>query len=88
MKTVITYGTFDHFHYGHYNLLHKASLLGDYLIVGVSSDKFNQCKNKIADYDYSHRAKVVQNQLYVNKVITENNWEQKKQILRCITLIY
>ncbi len=46
MKTVLTYGTFDVLHYGHINLLKRAKALGDYLIVGLSSDEFNALKNK------------------------------------------
>ena len=41
MKRVITYGTFDLLHYGHINLLRRARQLGDYLIVGLSTDEFN-----------------------------------------------
>ena len=41
MKRVITYGTFDLLHYGHINLLRRAKALGDYLIVGLSTDQFN-----------------------------------------------
>ena len=44
MKRVITYGTFDLLHYGHINLLRRARELGDYLIVGLSTDDFNQNK--------------------------------------------
>lgn len=44
MKRVITYGTFDLLHYGHINLLKRAKSLGDYLIVGLSTDEFNNTK--------------------------------------------
>lgn len=46
MRRVITYGTFDLLHYGHINLLKRAKALGDYLIVGLSTNEFNQ-KEKI-----------------------------------------
>ena len=42
MKRVITYGTFDLLHYGHINLLKRAKALGDYLIVGLSTNEFNR----------------------------------------------
>ena len=47
MKKVITYGTFDLLHYGHINLLRRAKALGDYLIVGITSDDFDRCRGKI-----------------------------------------
>ena len=46
MKRVITYGTFDLLHYGHINLLRRAKKYGDYLIVALSTDEFNQQKGK------------------------------------------
>lgn len=47
MKTVITYGTFDLLHYGHIRLLERAKELGDYLIVGITSDDFDKIRGKI-----------------------------------------
>ena len=41
MKKILTYGTFDLLHYGHIELLRRAKLLGDYLIVALSTDEFN-----------------------------------------------
>ncbi len=50
MKKVITFGTFDVFHVGHINILERASKLGDYLIVGVSSDKLNFSKKIVFQF--------------------------------------
>ena len=47
MKTVITYGTYDMLHYGHIRLLERAKKLGDYLIVGVTSEDFDRSRGKI-----------------------------------------
>jgi len=47
MTTVITYGTFDILHYGHINLLKRAKALGDYLIVGVTSDNYDKYRGKL-----------------------------------------
>ena len=44
MKRILTYGTFDLLHYGHIRLLKRAKALGDYLIVAVSTDEFNEIK--------------------------------------------
>lgn len=77
MRKVITYGTFDLFHYGHLKVLERASKLGDYLIVAVSTEEFNFIKGKKCVYPYAHRAKIVEAIRYVNEVIPEKNWEQK-----------
>ena len=78
MKKVITYGTFDLLHYGHINLLRRAKSLGDYLIVGLSTDEFNNKeKNKECYFDYENRKWLLDAVRYVDCVIPENNWEQK-----------
>ena len=79
MKKVITYGTFDLFHIGHLNLLKRAKALGDYLIVAVSSDDFNlREKGKVCQIKDVDRMEIVKAIRYVDEVILEENWEQKK----------
>jgi glycerol-3-phosphate cytidylyltransferase len=79
MKKVITYGTFDLLHRGHINLLKRASAMGDYLVVGLSSDAFNDVKNKKSFYSYDERKLVLEAVRYVDEVIPEDNWEQKEK---------
>ena len=47
MVKVITYGTYDMLHYGHIRLLERAKALGDYLIVGITSDDYDKTRGKI-----------------------------------------
>lgn len=77
MKRILTYGTFDLLHYGHINILKRAKELGDYLIVGLSTDKFNEIKGKNAYYNYETRKKMLEALRYVDLVIPEENWQQK-----------
>jgi len=79
MIKVITYGTFDLFHFGHLELLRRAKELGDQLVVAVSTDEFNRIKRKKCVYPYEHRFKIVEAIQYVDKVIPEKNWEQKRK---------
>ena len=77
MRRVITYGTFDVLHYGHINLLKRARELGDYLIVVLSSDEFNQIKKKKSYYTYEQRKMILEACRYVDLVVPEYTWEQK-----------
>jgi len=79
MKRVITYGTFDLLHYGHINLLRRAKQLGDYLVVCLSTDEFNyKEKNKKTYFKYEERKLLLESIRYVDLVIPEESWEQKR----------
>ena len=79
MKRVITYGTFDLLHYGHINILRRAKELGDYLVVAISTDEFNwNEKQKRCYFSYEQRKSMVEAIRYVDMVIPETNWEQKR----------
>lgn len=77
MKRILTYGTFDLLHYGHIEILRRAKALGDYLVVALSTDEFNESKGKVAYHSYETRKKMLEAIRYVDLVIPENNWEQK-----------
>ena len=77
MTLVLTYGTFDLLHVGHVNLLRRARALGDRLIVGLSSDRFNAIKNKTATQCYADREAVLRAIRYVDDVFPEESWDQK-----------
>ena len=79
MKRVITYGTYDLLHYGHINLLRRAKELGDYLIVALSTDEFNwNEKRKKCYFSYEERKQLLEAIRYVDLVIPEENWGQKR----------
>ncbi len=77
MKRVLTYGTFDLLHYGHIRLLKRAKALGDYLIVALSTEEFNETKGKKSYHNYQTRKEMLESIRYVDLVIPEENWEQK-----------
>lgn len=78
MTRVITYGSFDLLHYGHINLLRRAKMLGDYLIVALSTDEFSEKeKNKKCYFSYEQRKSLLESLRYVDLVIPESSWEQK-----------
>lgn len=79
MRRIITYGTFDLLHYGHINLLRRAKAMGDYLVVGLSTDAFNRTKGKESYFSYEQRKLLLESIRYVDLVIPEESWEQKRE---------
>lgn len=77
MSRVITYGTFDTFHYGHLELLYRIKQLGDHLTVAVSTDEFNSVKGKLCVFPYETRCRWIKSLNIVDRVIPENTWDQK-----------
>jgi glycerol-3-phosphate cytidylyltransferase len=79
MTRVLTYGTFDILHWGHINLLKRARELGNHLTVGLSTDEFNKIKGKTSYTSYEQRKMILEAIRYVDHVIPEENWEQKRE---------
>lgn len=78
MKKVITYGTFDLFHLGHYNILKRAKEQGDYLIVGVTSESYDIERGKLSVKDsLTTRIENVMKTGFVDEVIIEEYLGQK-----------
>lgn len=78
MKKVITYGTYDLLHQGHINLLRRAKELGDYLIVGVTSDSFDRGRGKLnVRNNVLERVEAVKATGYADEIIIEDYVGQK-----------
>ncbi len=78
MKKVITYGTYDLFHQGHYNLLKRAKQLGDYLIVGVTTEHFDESRGKVNVIDpIMDRIENVKKTGFADMIIVEDHDGQK-----------
>ena len=78
MKKVITYGTYDLLHYGHIRLLERAKALGDYLIVGVTSDDFDRTRGKInVQQSLTERVQAVRETGIADEIIIEEYEGQK-----------
>ena len=73
MKKVITYGTYDLLHEGHVNLLRRAKELGDYLIVGVTSDSFDKGRGKLnVRNNVLERVEAVRQTGFADEIIIED----------------
>ena len=78
MTKVITYGTYDLFHQGHYNLLKRAKELGDYLIVGVTTDHFDEARGKLNVVESTlERVENVRKTGLADEIIIEDHEGQK-----------
>lgn len=83
MTKVITYGTYDLLHYGHVRLLERAKALGDYLIVGVTSDDYDKTRGKINNkQSLMERVAAVKSTGIADKVIAEEYEGQKIDDIR------
>ena len=83
MKTGITFGTFDVFHYGHLRILERARELCDRLVAGVSSDALNLSKKGRSPwYPFEERARIVGALKCVDEVFREESLERKADYIR------
>ena len=81
MVKVITYGTYDLLHYGHIKLLERAKGLGDYLIVGVTTDDFDKTRGKInVQQSLMERIEAVRATGLADKIIWKNTRVRKLMI--------
>jgi glycerol-3-phosphate cytidylyltransferase len=78
MKTILTYGTFDLFHIGHLRILERLRSLGDRLVVGCSTDSFNELKGKRTIVRFEDRLEILRSCRHVDIAFPENSWDQKR----------
>lgn len=78
MKKVITYGSFDLFHEGHYKLLKRAKELGDYLIVGVTTEQYDEYRGKMnVVHSLMERIENIKQTGFADEIIIEDHVGQK-----------
>jgi len=80
---VITFGTFDVFHVGHLRIIKRARELGDYLVVGVSTDEMNfKKKGRNPVYNQKERMEIISALRYVDEVFSEESLELKRHYIQ------
>ena len=81
-KVVVTFGSFDCFHYGHYFILKRASMLGDIIKVGLSSDALHfSKKNREVVCPFDVRKQIIEDFNFIDSVFSEDCMEKKRQYL-------
>jgi len=87
-RVVITYGTYDLLHFGHIALMQRGKELGDFLIVGVTSDAFDRTRGKLSVYQpLNERLEAVKNTGIPDMVFVEEYKAQKMPISFSMVLI-
>jgi choline-phosphate cytidylyltransferase len=82
MRRVITFGTYDVLHVGHVRILQRARALGDYLVVGVSSDALNVSKKgRESVFSQNERLEIVAGLAVVDAVFVEESLELKRSYI-------
>jgi choline-phosphate cytidylyltransferase len=82
-KTVITFGTFDVFHFGHLKILERALSYGDRLVVGISTDALSTSKKgRSPVYSQQERSAIIAALRCVDEVFWEESLEEKEQYIR------
>ncbi len=83
MKIIITFGTFDIFHYGHLRILQRAKALGDILVVGLSTDEFNvKKKDRKPVFSFEERKAILEGLKCVDYVFPEESLELKHEYVK------
>lgn len=76
-RVVLTYGSFDLFHQGHARLLQRLSMMGSELIVGCSTDAYNEEMGVPSVTSYGQRRLMLESCRFVSRVIAEQEWDKK-----------
>ena len=83
MRVILTCGTFDLFHIGHLKMLERCKKMGDYLVVGISSDELNyNKKNRYPIYSFEERKYIIEGLSCVNEVFKEESLDKKLEYIK------
>jgi glycerol-3-phosphate cytidylyltransferase len=79
---IITFGTYDLFHIGHLKIIKRCKNMGDYLVVGISTDKFTyQKKHRYPIVNQNNRKEILESIKYIDEVFFEDSMEKKREYI-------